>query len=45
MLKAISASKKKNDRLTARKIADLLPCSLLPRSYMPPSHLRELRSV
>lgn len=45
MLKAISASKKKNDRVDARKIADLLRCNLLPRCYMAPSDLRELRRV
>jgi transposase len=45
MLKAIAASKKKNDRVDARKIADLLRCDLLPRSYMAPSRLRELRRV
>jgi transposase len=45
MLKAIAASKKKNDRVDARKIADLLRCNLLPQSYMAPSHLRELRRV
>jgi len=38
MLKAIAASKKKGDRVDARKIADLLRCHLLPRSYMAPSH-------
>jgi transposase len=45
MLKAIAASKKKNDRVDARKIADLLRCNLLPRCYMAPSDLRELRRV
>ena len=45
MLKAISASKKKNDRVDARKIADLLRCNLLPRCYMASSDLRELRRV
>jgi transposase len=34
MLKAIAASKKKNDRIDARKIADLLRCNLLPECYM-----------
>ena len=45
MLKAISASKKKNDRVDARKIADLLRCDLLPESYMAPEELRQLRRV
>jgi transposase len=45
MMKAIGASKKKNDRVDARKIADLLRCNLLPRCYMAPSDLRELRRV
>src|SRR5438270_11095004 len=37
MLKAIAASKKKNDKVDARKIADLLRCDLLPECYMAPS--------
>lgn len=45
MLKAIAASKKKNDRVDARKIADLLRCDLLPVCYTAPSDLRELRRV
>src|SRR6266567_4537741 len=45
MLKAIAASKKKNDRVDARKIADLLRCNLLPECYMAPSGIRELRRV
>ena len=45
MLKAIAASKKKNDRLDAEKIADLLRCNLLPECYMAPSEIRELRRV
>jgi hypothetical protein len=36
MLKAITASKKKNDKVDARKIADLLRCDLLPECYMAP---------
>ena len=31
--------------MDARKIADLLRCNLLPRCYMAPSDLRELRRV
>ena len=45
MLKAIAASKKKNDRVDARKIADLLRCDLLPECYMAPEELRNLRRV
>ena len=45
MLKAIAASKKKNDKVDARKIADLLRCDLLPECYMAPSAMRELRRV
>jgi transposase len=45
MLKAICASKKKNDRLDARKLADALRCDLLPECYMARSELRELRQA
>lgn len=45
MLKAIAASKKKNDRVDARKIADLLRCDLLPECYMAPEETRALRRV
>jgi hypothetical protein len=45
LLKAIAASKKKNDRVDARKIADLLRCDLLPECYMAPRAMRELRRV
>ena len=45
MLKAIAASKKKNDKVDARKIADLLRCNLLPECYMAPSAMRDLRRV
>jgi len=45
MLKAISASKKKNDRDDAERIADLLRCDLLPESYMAPQEIRKLRRV
>src|SRR5258707_15567171 len=43
MLKAIAASKKKNDQVDARTIADLLRCNLLPECYMAPSAIRDLR--
>src|ERR1019366_3638970 len=33
MMKAIGAAKKKNDKLDARKIADLVRCNLLPVCY------------
>ena len=45
MLKAIAASKKKNDRVDARKIADLLRCDLLPECYIAPTEVRELRRM
>jgi len=43
MLKAIAASKKKNDRVDAQKIADLLRVDLLPECHMPSKQIRELR--
>jgi len=43
MLRAIAASKKKNDRVDARKIADLLRCDLLPECYRAPQAFRERR--
>ena len=36
MMKAIGASKKKNDKLDARKTADLVRCNLLPVCYVAP---------
>ena len=45
MLRAIAASKKKNDRVDARKIADLLRADLLPECYMASERTRELRRV
>lgn len=45
MLKAITASKKKNDRADAEKICDLLRVDLIPRCYMAPQDMRELRRV
>lgn len=45
MLRAIAVSKKKNDRVDASKIADLLRCDLLPESYMAPTKIREHRRV
>jgi len=43
MMRAIAASKKKNDRLDARKVADLVRCDLLPECYMAPREIRDLR--
>jgi transposase len=45
MVKAISAAKKKTDRIDARKLADLLRCNLLPECYMAPTEIRELRRL
>jgi transposase len=45
MMKAMAASKKKNDRLDARKIADLVRCHLLPVCYVAPPEIRELRRM
>src|ERR1035437_766258 len=45
MMKAIGASKKKNDKLDARKIADLVRCNLLPACYVAPAETRELRQM
>jgi transposase len=43
MLKALTASKRKNDRIDAGTIADLLRCNLLPGCYMAPAEIRDLR--
>ena len=45
MLEAITCSKKKNDRLDADKICDLLRCELMPQRYLAPPELHELRRV
>lgn len=45
MLKAIAAAKKKNDKVDARMIADLLRCNLIPECYMSPEEIRELRRI
>jgi transposase len=45
MMKAITAAKKKNDKLDARTIADLVRCNLLPCCYMAPQDIRDLRRV
>jgi transposase len=43
MLRAIAASKKKNDKIDASKIADCLRADLLPECYMAPTEIREMR--
>jgi transposase len=45
MMKAITAGKKKSDRIDARKIADLLRCNLLPSCYVATPEIRELRRL
>jgi len=44
-MKAIGASKKKNDKLDARTICDLLRCNLLPTCWVAPAEIRELRRM
>jgi transposase len=45
MRAAIFAAKKSNDKIDARKIADLVRCNLLPECYMAPPEIRELRRI
>jgi len=45
MLRAIVASKRKNDRVDAARIADAVRCNLLPECYMAPQEIRDLRRV
>ncbi len=45
MLKAITESKKKNDKKDAQTIADLLRCNLLPQCHMIKKETRDLRRV
>ena len=45
MMKAIGAAKNKNDKLDARKIADLVRCNLLPVSYVASAEMRDLRRL
>ncbi len=45
MLKAIASAKKKNDRVDAAMIADLLRCDLLPECQMATREIRELKRV
>ncbi len=44
-MKAITAGKKKSDRIDARTIADLVRCDLLPKCYVLPPELRDLRRL
>jgi transposase len=43
MLRAISAAKRKNDTIDARKIADCLRCDLLPECHMASTEIRDRR--
>ncbi|MGA3209856.1 MAG: IS110 family transposase, partial [Terriglobales bacterium] len=43
MMKAISAGKKKSDQIDGRKISDMVRCNLLPRCYVAPPEIRDLR--
>ena len=44
-LEAISAAKKKTDRIDAALLADLLRCHLLPSCWVAPPEIRELRRL
>jgi transposase len=45
MMKAIGASKKKSDKLDARKTADMVRCNLLPACHVAAPEIRELRRI
>jgi transposase len=45
MMKAISMAKKKNDKLDARKIADMVRANLLPACYVVAPEMRDLRRL
>ncbi len=45
MLRAIAAGKRKNDRVDARKLADLLRCDYFPECHMAKPELRDRRRV
>ena len=45
MVQAIAVGKKKNDRVNARKIADLLSCDYFPECHMAPREIRDRRRV
>lgn len=44
-VKAIASAKIKTDVIDARIIAQLKRCDLLPESYVPPKHVREVRNI
>jgi len=45
MMRAITAGKKKNDKMDARTIADMVRCDWLPVCYVAPPEVRELRRL
>ena len=45
MMRAIAAGKKKNDKIDARTIADMVRCDWLPVCYVAPPEVRELRRL
>ena len=45
MLKAICAGKRKNDRVDAQKLSDLLRCDYFPECHIAPAVLRDRRRV
>jgi len=45
MMKAITAGKKKDDRVDARKISDMVRCNWLPVCYVAPPEIRDLRRL
>ena len=45
MMRAICAGKKKNDKIDARTIADMVRCDWLPVCYVAPPQMRELRRL
>lgn len=44
-VKAIASAKIKTDTIDARTLAQLKRVDLLPESYVPPKHVREIRSI
>lgn len=44
-VKAIASAKIKTDVIDARTLAQLKRCNLLPESYVPPKHVREVRQI
>ena len=44
-LKAITTAKNKNDRIDAETLADLLRVNMIPRCYIAPPEMRDLRRV